>query len=191
MSELQHALVALAAEADLRARFRTEGVKAFEARFSLDARSQKALLGIPFEKLERYGRSLIGKRWDDVAKVVPLTRTIVPTLEGRYRTWLASHPAPALDTVLAPGVAEAARALPVLHGALAADRILAVFAADLLAFEVLLACARGDGVPRSLRSRFRISEIAFDMRRGLIPIDPDLSPQKLIFRRSGVEAVTL
>jgi hypothetical protein len=83
-------------------------------------------------------------------------------------------------------VAEALRALPALHARLAADEDEASFAADLLTFEALRACARSDGVPRAMRSRFAIAAIVDDLTRGLVPIDPEPRAHELVFERRSV-----
>jgi hypothetical protein len=185
LRDFQNALVALAADERLRARFGTDGIAALRG-FSLGERERAALSGIPFEALDRYARSLVSKRWDEVARVVPLARKIAPSLERRYRAWVAVSPAHALETVLAPGPAEALRALSALRTALANDEGEAPYAGDVLAYEVLAACARGDGQVRVLVSRFALGDIVQDLRRGLLPVDPEPIRHELRFTREEV-----
>jgi hypothetical protein len=179
---LEDAIVALAADRALRRRFADAGVSALG---DLDARSRRVLAELPIDALERYARSLVSKRWSDVARVVPLTCRIAPSIERRYREWLADHPAPPAAPSVAPAVVEALRALPILRAALARDEGEATYAPDLLSFEVLSACAREDGAPRILRTRFALHEIVADLRRGIVPIDPDDAPHEIRLERGG------
>jgi hypothetical protein len=151
LSAFEDAFVQLAADARLRRELARDPDGALAA-FALDARERAVLRAIPHAELERFARTLVAKRWGDVARVVPLTLRIAPDLGARYRAWALEHPARASDGVLAPGVAEALRALGPL-----CEQLPAV-AADLLAFEVLRAASRGDGEPRRLRSRFAVHE---------------------------------
>lgn len=185
LSAFQDAFVALAADAKLRRAFAADPAAALEP-FALEPRERAALVAIPGQLLDRYAASLIAKRWGEVARVVPLTLRISPKLGARYRAWLAGDPARALDTVLSPGVAEALRALAALRRALADDPGEAVYSPDLLAFEVLRRAATGDGAARFLTSRYRIHEIAADIERGVIPMDPDLRTTEVRFDRGGI-----
>lgn len=135
--------------------------------------------------LHRYARGLRQKRWEEVAAVVPLSARVIPDLRARYHAWLRARPAEARDSLLAPGLAEALRALPSLAGGLEGDPGQAPYATELLAFEVLGACSRADGTPRTLRARFALHAIARDLRAGLIPIDPPLERHAYRFERGG------
>jgi hypothetical protein len=89
-----------------------------------------------------------------------------------------------VDTVLSPGAAEAMRALEALRGALASERY-AQYAADLLVFEVFRACSRADGVERGFCSRWSIAELAEDVARGLLAVDPQEQRTQFRFDRAG------
>ncbi len=145
----------------------------------------EALGGLVVADVVRYARGLGRKRWDDVSAAVPLSAQVISNLDGRYEQWLAGHPAPAVDTVLSPGAAEALRALPDLARGIAADPGEAPWAAELLAFEVLLACSRADRRSRGFRTRFAVHAIAAELRRGLIPIDPAPEPHAYAFDARG------
>lgn len=185
LAAFEDALVALSTDASLRRRFAREGAGALRE-FSLDARERAALASLPLEALERYARSLVSKRWGEVAKVMPMTLRVAPSVERRYRAWLAVSPAPAADTVLGPGHAEAQRALATLHAQLNDDAGEAPYAADLLAYEVLASCTRIDGVVRGMRTRHPLPEIVADLARGLVPVDPEPVQLELRFERDGV-----
>jgi hypothetical protein len=184
---MQDALAALATDARVRERFARDPASTLSALGDLAPRERAALLALPPVAIDRYARSLVAKRWHEVARVMPLTLRIAPNVEARYRAWVAVNPARAIDTVLSPGAAEAFRALVPLRAALLDDDGAATYAADLLAFEVLGACARGDGEVRTLRSRFAVHAIARDLRRGLIPIDPTPVTTDYRFDRAGVK----
>jgi len=62
----------------------------------------------------------------------------------------------------------------------------AAYAADLLAFEVLGACSRADGAERSLASRWRLDQVAAEIGRGLLPMDPEERLAHFRFDRTGV-----
>ena len=181
LAGFQDAFVALAADADLRHRFRTDA-KAALADFELTPREHAALVAIPLPALERYARSLVAKRWSEVSRVTPLTLRVAPGLGATYRAWAAITPARAIDTLLSPGVAEALRAHDAIRAALAHPAE-ASYAADLWSFEVLRAASRGDGEIRTFASRFAIQAIAAEVERGLLPIDPDLQPTTVRFVR--------
>jgi hypothetical protein len=186
LTHFQDALVALAADARVRGRFRDDPAATL-ARFTLSERERATLLSVPLDALERFAASLLSKRWHEVARVVPLTARVSPKLGERYRAWLATDPARAHDTVLPPGVDEALRALASLRADTAKDGAEAPYAPDLLAFEVLGAASRADGAVRFLTSRYRVDLVAGEVRRGLLPVDPDLSPTQLRFDRAGVK----
>lgn len=184
LTGFQDAFVALAADARLRRRFAADRDAAL-ADFALSARERAALVALPVDELERYARALVAKRWGEVARALPLTLRVAPSVGDHCRRWLADHPAPARDSVLPPGVAEAMRALGALRARLGDDRE-ASYAADLLAFETLRAAARADGEPRTMRSRFAIHALADQVARKLLPIDPELAPTEVRFERDGV-----
>jgi hypothetical protein len=151
---------------------------------ALDAAERQAL-HTAAPALDRYARSLIAKRWQEVAAVVPLTLRIAPGLESFYCAWVATRPPIAADTILPPGAAEGLRALGPLREKLSSDRQ-AEYAADLLAFEVLGACSRTDGVERWLSSRWPLGELAAHIRAFLFPVDPEERPVHFRFDRTGV-----
>src|SRR5262245_54086412 len=185
LADFEDAVVALATDASLRRRFASDRAGALEG-FALDAREREALASLSLDGLERYARSLVSKRWGEVAKVISLTLRIAPSVERRYRAWLAESPAPAADSVLGPGQAEALRALSTLHAELSEDPGEAPYAADLLAYEVLAACARADGVSRGLVTRHPLPEIVVELERGVVPLDPEPGHFELRFGRDGV-----
>jgi hypothetical protein len=170
LADFQEALVALATDRALLKRYRVHGGEAF-AHLSLDAGELRTLGSISTHALERYARSLVAKRCDEVARTVPLTRRLVPEVGNAFRAWAAAHPMAATDGVLTPGAAEALRALDAMRHALSSPRH-AAYAADLYAFEVLAACSRVDGAPRTMSSRWHMGEIAAEIAKGLLPIDP-------------------
>jgi hypothetical protein len=183
LAEQQEALVRLCLDARARARFLATGeIDGIESA----AAERAALAAISPAALDRFARSLVAKRWGEVSRVVPLTLRISPRLGQRYRQWLAKSPSPAQDTVLDPGCAEALRALPHLCDALAADVGEASYAPDLLVFEVLARCSRGDRQPRFARARFAVHELADALARGVVPMDPDPAPTRFRFEAAGV-----
>ncbi len=174
----QDAFVALCTDVRLR-----RDREAALARFQLDDRERAALRAIPADALDRYARSLVAKRWGELARVLPLTLRVAPRLRERYTRWALGHPAAALDTVLAPGVVEALRApLP----ALLCDEAEPPYVAELAQFEALRAASRADGHVRAQKAQFAIHAIADDVARGLLPIDPGRSPTELRFERDRV-----
>lgn len=185
LAAFQEAFVQLAADAVLRRSFEREP-DAILARFELGPEEQAALCAIPLRQLESYARSLVAKRWTELARVVALALRVAPSLAQRHRAWALEHPARVVDGVLSPGAAEGLRALEPLHAALLADEREAAYAADLFAFEVLRAASGEDGAPRELRSRFALASIAEDVQRGLLPIDPEREPTLLRFERARV-----
>jgi hypothetical protein len=145
----------------------------------------ETLAGLSETDLRRYARGLRQKHWAEVAATVPLSTRVIPQLKARYEAWLRAHPPQTRDTVLSPGAAEALRALPVLADGLAGDPEQAPYAAELLAFEVLAACSRADGTPRTLRARYAIHAIVTELGAGLIPVDPPLDGHVYRFERGG------
>ena len=180
LAPLEDALALFASDAALRRRFARDRASVLDE-LRLEGRARTALESLSAEALERYAASLVAKRWSEVARVVPRTVRVAPSVERRYRTWLARAPAPFVATVLPPGCAEALRALPVLREELARAGEETIYAADLLAFEVLGACSRADGASRVMKSRFAIDRIAEDLARGTLPIDPDIERTELAF----------
>jgi hypothetical protein len=185
LAALQNALVALALDEARLRRFAAAPEEALAA-FELDPPARALLLGIPLSDLRRFADGLRHKRWDDLREVVPLSAGVVSRLGERYRRWLAAHPPRAADDVLAPGVAEGLRALPALAAELRDDPGEAPWAADLLAFEVLGAAARGDGAVRGMRSAYAVHAIASELRAGLVPVDPPCLPHEYRFEAAGV-----
>ena len=185
LAAFQEAFVALAADAAARRSFARDGA-AYLAGFELDEAERAALRAIAREQLESYARSLVAKRWSELARVVPLSLRVAPSLRERHRAWALEHPARVRHGVLSPGAAEGLRALSPLSAQLVADEVEAAYAADLLAFEVLRAASGEDGLTRSLQSRFALAELAEQVARGLLPIDPELAPTELRFARERV-----
>jgi hypothetical protein len=185
LEAFQQALVALAADARSRRAFARDPGATLSA-YALDPAEHAALAGLPLADLERFARSLVAKRWSELARVVPLTLRVSPQLAERYQAWALEHPATAVDHALAPGVAEGLRALAPLSASLAADEREAPYASDLLGFEVLRAASHGDGVERELRCSFAIAGIATEVERGLLPADPEPQPTLLCFERERI-----
>ncbi len=180
-----NALVALATDANLRGRFAVDA-RALEG-YGLDPSAERALVALPKDLLERYAQSLLAKRWSEVARVVPLTRRVSPSLSTRYQTYLSTHPAPAHDTALSPGLAEALRVMAELRRALFRDAAEARYAGDLLAYEVQRAHARAGVAPEHFCSAFPLHEIVADLDRALIPIDPERGAYEFVFHKRGVQ----
>lgn len=185
LAGFQEAFVSLVADARLRRHFAADP-EATLLPFALAAAEQAALRAIPFERLERFARGLVSKRWGELARLVPLTLKVSPSLPRRHRAWALEQPALARDTVLSPGAAEGLRALSALHAGLVSDAREACYAADLFAFEVLGAASREDGELRGLKSRFTLVAIAEDVWRGLLPVDPEPAATELCFERAQV-----
>jgi len=182
-AELQRALVRLCLDARARARFLATGeIEGIE----LAAAKRAELATIPPAALERFAESLVAKRWREVSQVVPLTLRISPRLGQRYRQWLATSPSAAHDSVLDPGCTEALQALPHLRDALAVDPGEAVYAPDLLEFEVLARCSRCDRQPRVARARFAVHEIVASLTSGVVPMDPVPTRTRFRFEAGGV-----
>lgn len=135
--------------------------------------------------LARYAASLKAKRWRSLAAVVPLTCKVCPSLGARYRRWLGAHPSAGDQMGLSPGESEGVRCLGALSRQLRVDGGEADWAADLLAFEVLRACAHRDGQPRRLRARFAVHAIVDVLKTGALP-DPDPEPFEYRIERHRV-----
>jgi hypothetical protein len=185
LAAFQQAFVALCADARLRQAFARDA-GAVLAAYDLSPPEHAALAALSPAELERFARSLVAKRWAELARVVPLTLRVSPQLPQRHRAWALEHPARPLDHVLSPGVAEGLRALAPLAACLAADQREARYASELLAFEVLRAAAHADGLARELSCSFAILEIAAEVKRGLLPVDPDPRPTRLRFERERI-----
>jgi hypothetical protein len=185
LRHLQEALARLATDPRQRRRWAADPSSA-GAELSLSGKEIEALRAVPLAALERYAGSLVAKRWGEVKNVIPATLRVCPSVERRYRTWALSNPARAADTVLPPGAAEAARALPALTAALRSDPGEASYAADLLTYETLAACSRVDGAAREMTSGFRIDRIAREIATGLVPVDPERATTELRFEGGRV-----
>ena len=170
VARLQEALCALATDGALRDRLRAEGAPALRG-FSLDEGDLQALVGLPPESIDRYARSLLTKRTDELARAIPLSRRVAPSLPGRYRALLAGSPSPLDDSVLGPGLREALRLLGPLRRQLDADEGEAPWAGDLLSLEVLRAASRVDGAVRVARLGHDLRPVLVDLARGLIPTE--------------------
>jgi len=184
LAALQDVLVAVATDRAARRRFARDR-EAVLAGYELGERELAALRALPLAAIERYAASLELKRWGELARVVPRTLRIAPSLPAIYRRWLGEHPAPAEDGVLSPGAREGLRALGELRAALADDRH-ADYAADLVTYEVLGAATREDGVARGFTARFAVHDLARSIDRGLVPIDPEPAPHDYRFARARV-----
>jgi hypothetical protein len=182
LAGFQDAFVALAADARLRRQLAADPDHALDG-FALDDRERAVLREISLGALDRYARSLIAKRWGELARVLRWTSRVAPGLGGRYRAWALEHPAAARDDVLAPGVAEALR-VPLRE---LIDDASPPYAIELATFEALRAASRGDGKVRAMRGEFAIHAIAEEIARGLLPIDPDREPTELRFDRTHVQ----
>jgi hypothetical protein len=184
LSAFQELVVALATRRSLRRRFGSDRESVLAER-ELEGPERRALLALSLSEIEDYAQALIAKRWTDIERAVPLTLRVCPTLGRLYRRWALDRPPSVSDTALSPGLTEALRALEPLRQLLW-DGEHAPYAADLLAYEVLAACARADGTVRTLTSRYALHEIAAELRGRTIPIDPETRPTALCFDRNGV-----
>ncbi|HEY3233986.1 MAG TPA: hypothetical protein VGJ84_04690 [Polyangiaceae bacterium] len=184
LDAFQDLLAELATRRALRAEFRRDPASVLSSR-DLDARERTALAALPAAALERYAASLVAKRWTDVRRIVPSTLRVYPRFRERYRAWALEHPAPLTDSVLPPGPKEALRALDPLRSEILRDPSLAPYTADLLAYEVLAACARSDGVLRTMSSLYPMHEIVRELRGPCIPIDPEPKKTLIRFSRTG------
>ena len=180
LAGFQDAFVALAADIALRRRFAADP-DAVLVGYALDARERASLRAIPADALEHYARSLVAKRWHELARVVPLTLRVAPGLAAHHREWALAHPARANTPIASPGVAEAMRAEAAMRDALSGEAE-APYAADLWTLEVRRAAARAGAEVPDLASRFPIVELAASVARGLLPIDPDPAPRPVRFR---------
>jgi hypothetical protein len=186
LQTFQNVLFRLLLDSQLREQFCVAPERVL-APFRLSADEDAALRALTPQTLERCARGLMHQRWSQVQQVMPLSRRLCPSLSHRYLQWLATHPASVEQTVLAPGAAEALRALPALHKSLAQDKAEAVYAADFLAFEVLQCCTRQDGQLRWLQSQFALHLLAQEMVHGIIPLDPERMPSRYRFDRRGTQ----
>ncbi len=184
--DFQNAFIRLAADAEFRGRFGKDATSTLQA-YHLTSRERRALAGIPSEQLDRYAGALLAKRGREFAKVLPYTLEVCPNLVHRYRRWLATHPSPRAATVLAPGLAEALRALEPLGREVMSDPGEASYAADVFAFEALAQASRVDGEPRSWMCRFRADVLLRTLRTGVLPVDPEPAATRYVFTRDGVE----
>ncbi len=174
---LQEALALLVTHRPSRELFFARAEEALTS-IALSSKELEALAGISREHLERYAHSLASKRWDEVARVIPLSVRVAPSLPRRYRAWLLDHPAAISETqwLLSPGAAEALRVVDPLRREVHADSSEARYLADLLVFETFQAASRGDGRTRRFSSRTAIHEVAREIEEGRIPIDVDAAP---------------
>ncbi len=186
IASFQDMFVALATKATLRTQFATDPEAAL-AGATLDASERAALLALDRAALERYALSLVAKRWSEVAKVVPLTLRVAPSLPASFRRWALDHPMIAHDHTMSPGLAGALHALASLRNRMCLDERNARYAGDLVVFEVWRALSRVDGKVRVLRSHSALDEIAADLSRGLVPIDPDRADTEFRFERGRVQ----
>lgn len=185
LGQFQNAFVRIAADARFRERFLDDPERAL-AGFELSARERRALCGVSGSALSRFAESLLTKRVRQLATAVPLTLRVCPSLPQRYRRWLAVNPAPRGLTVLPPGLAEALRAVAALRKEIDDDAAEAGYAGDLLTFEVCGSSSRLDACERDMHSRYRIDVMVDPLRKGLLPMDPDVAPTRYVFRRDGV-----
>jgi hypothetical protein len=183
--EFQNVLTRILADRAYREQFLRNPANALES-YSLTEREREALREIPAAQVERYAASLLGKRAGEFARAVPLTRKVCPEITLRYMRWLEFNPSQQANHLLDPGLAEALRALDALRNELLADEGEAPYCADLLAYEVLFRCSSQDGEIRRLRSRYRIDLLCADIRRGLLPMDPDPAHVLYQFEESGI-----
>jgi hypothetical protein len=186
LAALQDTLASLVTDARCRARFLADPDAALRG-LELSEPERATLRALPADALERYAQGLLHKRSQELVSALPLTRRAVPSLAARYRRWLAIHPCPVADGVLDPGLAEGLRALPALWAELRDDPGQAIYAADLLAFELRRAAAAQDAQERQLRARFRVHELARSIGAGVLPLDPDPAATWYRFRRGGVD----
>jgi hypothetical protein len=185
LADFQNAYVRLCADRRFRERAREAPAEAL-AGYELSARERRALLGIDAAQLDRYADSLLAKRCRELAKALPLTRRACPSIVERYRTFLRDHPAPRGDSPLDPGTAEGLRAIDNLRARLFADDGEAPWAADLLAFELCASASKSDGRVRTFASRWRIHEVAAEVKQGLLPLDVPEEPTELRFDGAGI-----
>jgi len=185
LSNFQNAFVRIAADQRFRDRFLIDPTRALAA-YDLSARERLALCGISGSALSRYADALLSKRMRALAKAVPFTLRVCPSLPQRYRRWLAVNPAPRRVTVLPPGLAEALRSVEVLRAQIDRDAAEATYAGGVFAFEVFANASRLDARERETCSRHRLDVIFDTLRKGLLPMDPDVVPTRFIFGRDGV-----
>lgn len=182
---LQEALCALVTDGGLRRRWHLDGSAALDG-FALEADEMAALAAIAPEALDRYAGSLLAKRTEEFARAVPLSCRVAPSLPGRYRALLGSHPSPLDDSVLGPGHQEALRLLAPLRRALESDEGEAPWAGDLLVVEVLRGASRSDGEVRTAALRHQLRPVLADLAGGRIPIDVEEAALEVRSDRAGL-----
>lgn len=186
MRAFQSAFVALVTDAAVRREFEADAGSVLRS-LEVEGRAAEALLGIDRRALARYAQSLVAKRWRALRDTAPLTLSIHPALGRVYRAWAETHPDPGdADMRLSPGAAEGLRALAPLRQALAGDELAAVYAPDLLTYEVYGAATRRDHETRTFRARYAVQSLVADLRGGLIPIDPPPEPTWIRFEPGRV-----
>ena len=185
LSDFQNAFVRVVADRRFRDRFLVNPTRALAA-YALSATERQALCGVSGSALSRYADALLSKRVRELGKAVPFTRRVCPSLPERYRRWLAVNPAPRRVTVLPPGLAEALRGMEALREEMAHDAAEAGYAGDVFAFEVCANASRLDARERVTCSRYRLDVIFDTLRKGLLPMDPDVAPTRFVFGRDGV-----
>jgi hypothetical protein len=181
---MQEVLVAVATRRDVRRRFAHDRA-ALLADFALTDRERAALLALPLDAIDRYAAGLERKRWSEVARIVPRTLRIVPSLPAIYCRWIGAHPVPAEVSVLSPGASEACRWLAALRDVLGGDGH-ADYAADLATYEILAAASREDGRERAFASAFGVHQLVRELDADRVPIDPDPAPHAYRFDRTRV-----
>jgi hypothetical protein len=184
LDDFQNAFVRLVADARVRRTFYRDPHRVLD-QFRLGTAERAALFALPHAALERYAQSLAAKRWGQVARVVPLTLRVSPRLGSHYRAWALEHPATATESHLPPGVEEGLRAHDHLRQVLSDERE-ASYAPDLCSFEILRAATRGDGAARTFVSGFDVVEIAREVERGLLPIEPERRDLEVLLERARV-----
>lgn len=134
---------------------------------------------------ERYRLSLLSKRAGEFRKACPLTSRLFPKVVKLYEGLVRAHPAPAVDSVLSPGVEEGLRALSALRDALSRNEALPEYLSDVLAYELLSRASREDGRERTLLSRFHLPSLARDLESGLVPLDPERGAFRFVLRHKA------
>ena len=94
-------------------------------------------------------------------------------MAGRYRRWLATHPAHGDIGVLTPGLAEGLRAATAVAAALQADSGEVEYAPALLHYEVRSGASKLDGVVRFQRADVPLHEIVAALVEGSVPVEPE------------------
>ncbi len=180
-ASFQRLYVALLTDAGVRERF-ADAPEALGVEYGVDARGTAALRSIDPAQLDRFARSLVHKRFRGLAEVAPLTLRVWPRMKAEHRRWATRSPDPGdLDPRLPPGCVEGLRALPILRAAMAKDELSPSYGADLLAYEVLSCSSRRDLAPRELTARYRVDLLGAELRRGIVPMDPEPAPTRYLF----------